>query len=251
MVSRVGQDHHLLHQQKTIVPFQYSPYHSMPAVAGYTNLYNTNDIRYTSSLFLSPSYHLTGKQSHAYSTYNQKNNVICYFTNWATDRFGDGKYVPENVKSAAKYCTHIYYAYAKLDPITLELASSHVFTDETNGFFDRVVSVAKNSNPNVKVLLSMGGWTDSGTDKYSRLVADPNARANFAKKAAQTLKKHEFDKTITNKKMKIRRIEPTIAILSLKITRSTVGLASLISIFFFYKPAQERNRFLQKMTYLK
>merc|ERR1712020_93662 len=165
----------------------------MPAVAGYASLYNTHNIQHSSSLSSSPSYHLTGKQSHAYSTYNQKNNVICYFTNWATDRFGDGKYVPENVKSAAKYCTHIYYAYAKLDPITLELAPSHVFTDETNGFFDRVVSVSKNSNPNIKVLLSMGGWTDSGTDKYSKLVADPNARANFAEKAAQMLKKHEFD----------------------------------------------------------
>ena len=59
--------------------------------------------------------------------------MICYFTNWATDRNGDGKYVPENLQNSAKYCTHIYYAYAKLDPITLELRSSHIFTDETNG----------------------------------------------------------------------------------------------------------------------
>ena len=62
----------------------------------------------------------------------QKKNVICYFTNWATDRQGAGKYVPENLEASAKFCTHIFYAYAKLDPITLELASSHVHTDETN-----------------------------------------------------------------------------------------------------------------------
>ena len=67
--------------------------------------------------------------------------MICYFTNWATDRNGDGKYVPENLQNSAKYCTHIYYAYAKLDPITLELRSSHIFTDETNGniFYINVV----------------------------------------------------------------------------------------------------------------
>ena len=59
--------------------------------------------------------------------------MICYFTNWATDRSGDGKYVPENLQNSARYCTHIYYAYAKLDPLTLELKASHIFTDETNG----------------------------------------------------------------------------------------------------------------------
>ena len=53
--------------------------------------------------------------------------------------------------------------------------------------------MAKKANPNVKVLLSLGGWTDSGSDKYSRLVSDSNAIANFAKKAVQKLAEHDFD----------------------------------------------------------
>ena len=35
-------------------------------------------------------------------------------------------------------------------------------SDIDSGFFNRVQSVARAKNPNVKVLLAMGGWTDSG-----------------------------------------------------------------------------------------
>ena len=41
--------------------------------------------------------------------------------------------------------------------------------------------------------MSLGGWTDSESDKYSRLVSDPMARTNFAQKAVQTLNDHGFD----------------------------------------------------------
>ena len=56
-----------------------------------------------------------------------------------------------------------------------------------------MVSEAKKANPNVKVLLALGGWTDSGSDKYARLVSDAKARSNFAKKAVEKLMEHKFD----------------------------------------------------------
>ena len=56
-----------------------------------------------------------------------------------------------------------------------------------------MVSVAKKANPNVKVLLALGGWTDSGSDKYSKLVSNSNAISNFAKKAVEKLTEHKFD----------------------------------------------------------
>ncbi len=37
-----------------------------------------------------------------------------------------------------------------------------------SGFFKRVQSVSRAANPDVKVLLALGGWTDSGGDAYSR-----------------------------------------------------------------------------------
>ena len=41
--------------------------------------------------------------------------------------------------------------------------------------------------------MSLGGWTDSGSDKYSRLVSDQKARGDFSKKAVEKLKQHKFD----------------------------------------------------------
>lgn len=39
--------------------------------------------------------------------------IVCYFTNWAWYRQGDGKYLPEDID--ADLCTHIVYGFAVLD----------------------------------------------------------------------------------------------------------------------------------------
>ena len=61
------------------------------------------------------------------------------------------------------------------------------------GLYNRSVAL-KAANPNLKVLLAVGGWTDSGTgDKYSRLVASAGSRYNFAKHAVDFLTTWGFD----------------------------------------------------------
>ena len=62
-----------------------------------------------------------------------------------------------------------------------------------SGFFNRVQSAAGKRNKDIKVLLAVGGWTDSGTDAYSRMVNDPEKRRNFVEKAIELLKVHKFD----------------------------------------------------------
>ena len=39
----------------------------------------------------------------------------------------------------------------------------------------------------------MGGWKDSATDKYSRLVNDPSARSKFISHVVTFIKDHGFD----------------------------------------------------------
>ena len=48
-------------------------------------------------------------------------------------------------------------------------------------------------NPDVKIILSLGGWTDSSGDKYSRLVNDKEKRRNFVQAVTKMLKTRKFD----------------------------------------------------------
>ena len=51
----------------------------------------------------------------------------------------------------------------------------------------------KETNPDLKVLLVLGGWTESADDSYSRLVSSGSARSMFASHAAGFLKGFGFD----------------------------------------------------------
>ena len=44
-----------------------------------------------------------------------------------------------------------------------------------------------------RVLLGVGGWTDSAGDKYSRLINNSSARRNFIKSSVSFLQRHGFD----------------------------------------------------------
>ena len=57
--------------------------------------------------------------------------MVCYFTNWAWYRPGDGKYRPRDVK--AELCTHIVYGFAILDPVTLTIRAHDSWADFDNG----------------------------------------------------------------------------------------------------------------------
>ena len=116
--------------------------------------------------------------------------VVCYFSNWAGLRSGDGKFLPENVD--ASLCSHVVYAFAKLDEESLTLVPSGPRSDLDEKFYSRLVDVVKRSNPEAEVLLSVGGWSDSGGDKYSRLVNNESNRANFVEKSVRFLALHGF-----------------------------------------------------------
>lgn len=80
--------------------------------------------------------------------------VFCYFTNWAWERSGIGKYTPEDIDS--NLCTHILYAFAILNETTMEIQAFDAKTDIDNKFYKRVVAYKKRG---IKVLVSIGGWS--------------------------------------------------------------------------------------------
>lgn len=114
--------------------------------------------------------------------------VVCYFTNWAWYRQGDGKYTPDDIDSTL--CTHIVYGFAVLDRETLTIKTHDSWADIDNRFYERVVEQKRNG---AKVTLALGGWNDSLGDKYSKLVRDAAARARFVKHAVEFIEKYDFD----------------------------------------------------------
>nr|XP_023029163.1 probable chitinase 10 isoform X2 [Leptinotarsa decemlineata] len=116
---------------------------------------------------------------------DNKPKVVCYVTNWAFYRKGEGKFVPERIDQ--RLCTHVVYAFASLDPEKLLIKEFDPWADLDNNLYDRITSLKDTT-----VLLSLGGWTDSSGNKYSRLVSDGTARRRFVVGAVSFLRKHGF-----------------------------------------------------------
>lgn len=128
--------------------------------------------------------------------------VVCYMTNWSFYRKTEGKFVPEHIDQ--RLCTHVVYAFASLDPGKLLLKefdpwadydNSNFYTSLTQSVLILIIAdlyVRVTSLKDSKVILSLGGWTDSAGDKYSRLVGDGSARRRFVVGVVSFLRKHNF-----------------------------------------------------------
>ena len=114
--------------------------------------------------------------------------VVCYFTNWAWYRQGDGKYLPQDID--ATLCTHINYGFAVLDTNSLTLKPHDSWADIDNEFYKKVVAFKARG---IKVLIALGGWNDSAGNKYSRLVNNPQARAKFIAHVVEFIEQWGFD----------------------------------------------------------
>ncbi|PUA35450.1 chitinase [Paenibacillus elgii] len=58
------------------------------------------------------------------------------------------------------------------------------------GSFNQLIKLKK-ANPNLKTLISVGGW--SWSNRFSDVAADPATRSNFAKSAVDFIRKYQFD----------------------------------------------------------
>ena len=63
--------------------------------------------------------------------------VVCYFTNWATYRPGNGKYEPEDID--ADLCTHIVYGFAILHPTKFTIQAHDSWKDFDNSKYPNTI----------------------------------------------------------------------------------------------------------------
>ena len=88
--------------------------------------------------------------------------------------------------------THVIYAFAVLDG-TYNIEVYDTWADiSLNGYANFVA--LKTKNPQLKVMISMGGWTDStdGSGKYSRLVASTTSINTFVRSPLSFLQLYKF-----------------------------------------------------------
>ncbi|GFN78208.1 chitinase-3-like protein 1 [Plakobranchus ocellatus] len=118
--------------------------------------------------------------------------VVCYFTNWSQYRHGQARFLPEDVDPTL--CTHIHYAFAVLNKRADNLEAGQ-WNDESKpwivGMYERVMSL-KVINPQLKVLLSVGGW-DAGTKLFTKMTATKHNRTIFIQNVIGYLRQWNFD----------------------------------------------------------
>src|SRR5690349_9706201 len=105
------------------------------------------------------------------STQAQARVLAGYYAGWSADRYPVSA-IP------ADLLTHIFYAFANVSPGG-ECVASDPARDEANW---QALQALKQAHPQLKVLLSVGGWSQSGL--FSDVAATAAARAHFAESCA-------------------------------------------------------------------
>ncbi|XP_029291479.1 acidic mammalian chitinase-like [Cottoperca gobio] len=111
--------------------------------------------------------------------------LVCYFTNWSQYRPAAGKYLPAHVDP--NLCTHLIYAFSIINHAN-ELTTYEWNDDVLYKSFNEL----KNSNPQLKTLLAVGGW-NFGTTQFTTMVTSPDNRQRFIQSSIRFLRMHGFD----------------------------------------------------------
>ncbi|KFD62705.1 hypothetical protein M514_09163 [Trichuris suis] len=120
--------------------------------------------------------------------HQSKGNFIrgCYMANWAQYRPYNGSYFARDYETGL--CTHVFLAFAAMSD------KYEVTTSEWNdvaSFYD-VMNEFKRHDPNLKVLLSLGGWS-FGTKKFKNMSSSAELRTSFIASLMRFLRKYSFD----------------------------------------------------------
>lgn len=113
--------------------------------------------------------------------------IVCYFTSWSSKRAALGKFSPENIEP--ELCTHIIYAFATIKDLKIQ-AIDDANKQEKN-VLTQVLSL-KEKNPDLKILLSVGGWL-AGTGPFRELTKSNYRQSLFVFNAIEYLRKMKFD----------------------------------------------------------
>ena len=118
----------------------------------------------------------------AADTYQREPEAVGYYAGWAAYQ----GYTPDQIP--AEHLTQINYAFARIDPDTLTIALENPSHDKKNLAALRKL---RDENPHLRVVISVGGWSDSG--HFSDAAATAARRAAFAESCAAFVAEHGLD----------------------------------------------------------
>lgn len=109
--------------------------------------------------------------------------------------FGASKCLPLLTFLEVGALTHINYAFAFVDPDSYEIVP---MDSQTPSSLFSETTALKTINPDLKVFISVGGWTFSDNDTVTQpllgdISADKSKRAKFASKIVKFMDLHGFD----------------------------------------------------------
>jgi chitinase len=119
---------------------------------------------------------------------------VCYYANWAPYRKIDPILYPDNIDP--NICTHIHYAFAKINPDTLELLSTEEhdmnWTEKSHiPLYIRLYGL-KRRNPQLKTLLAVGGWSAKSVG-FNEATRNYTKRLKFINQTIKILREWNFD----------------------------------------------------------
>ncbi|XP_052068082.1 chitinase-3-like protein 1 isoform X1 [Mytilus californianus] len=120
-------------------------------------------------------------------TYSYKR--VCFFTNWSQYRPGIGEYKADKIDPFL--CTHVIYAFGKVSGNTIQPYEQNDIKENSKGQYE-MASELKLINPELKILLAIGGW-NHGSEPFSALVSDQSNMDAFAESSLNYLRTHGFD----------------------------------------------------------
>lgn len=110
--------------------------------------------------------------------------IVGYSISWGA--YGRG-FTPSDID--ANKLTHINFAFANIAGGQIVVGDPNVDTAGRNNF--RQLRSLKKDNPNLKTLISVGGWTWS--KHFSDVALTPQSRKAFADSAVEFIREHKFD----------------------------------------------------------
>ncbi|XP_022198692.2 chitotriosidase-1 isoform X2 [Nilaparvata lugens] len=124
------------------------------------------------------------ERSTTVATNGRPAQVFCYMTSWSQKRPGAGKFTPENVDPLL--CTHVIYAFGTLKDHRLAEGD-----DKEGDNYKKVVAL-REKNPNLQILLAIGGWA-FGSTPFKELTNNVFRMNQFVYEAIEFLREYKFN----------------------------------------------------------